>query len=49
MSSLVATILLVVFVALVVVVVSRSVRIVPQATAGIVERFGRYTAPCTRG
>ena len=42
MSSLVATILLVVFVALVAAVVSRSIRIVPQATAGIVERFGRY-------
>jgi regulator of protease activity HflC (stomatin/prohibitin superfamily) len=42
MSTLVATILLVVFVVLVVAVISRSVRIVPQATAGIVERFGRY-------
>jgi regulator of protease activity HflC (stomatin/prohibitin superfamily) len=42
MSSLVATILLVVFVILVVVVVVRSIRIVPQATAGVVERFGRY-------
>src|SRR6202161_3816302 len=42
MSSLVAIILLLVLVALVVSRVSRSVRIVPQATAGIVERFGRY-------
>ena len=42
MSSLVAIILLVVFVALVVLVVTQSVRIVPQAMAGIVERFGRY-------
>jgi regulator of protease activity HflC (stomatin/prohibitin superfamily) len=42
MSTLVATILLVVFVALVVLIVVRSVRIIPQATAGIVERFGRY-------
>jgi regulator of protease activity HflC (stomatin/prohibitin superfamily) len=42
MSTLVATILLVVFVVLVVLVISRSIRIVPQATAGIVERFGRY-------
>src|ERR1051326_7934936 len=42
MSTLVATILLVVFVALVVFIVTRSVRIIPQATAGIVERFGRY-------
>ena len=42
MSSLVAIILLVVFVALVVAVVTQSIRIVPQAMAGIVERFGRY-------
>jgi regulator of protease activity HflC (stomatin/prohibitin superfamily) len=42
MSPLVATILVVLLVALVVLVAFRSVRIVPQATAGIVERFGRY-------
>jgi len=42
MSTLVLIILLVVFVALVIVVISRSIRIVPQARAGIVERFGRY-------
>jgi regulator of protease activity HflC (stomatin/prohibitin superfamily) len=42
MSTLVATVLLVVFIALVVLAVWRSVRIIPQATAGIVERFGRY-------
>src|SRR5215471_6891943 len=42
MSSVVATILLVVFIVLIVVVIWRSVRIVPQAMAGIVERFGRY-------
>ena len=42
MSTVVATILLVVFVVLVVGAVVRSVRIVPQATAGVVERFGRY-------
>ncbi|MGH3197577.1 MAG: SPFH domain-containing protein, partial [Streptosporangiaceae bacterium] len=42
MGSLIATILLVVFVILIIVAVVRSVRIVPQATAGIVERFGRY-------
>ena len=42
MSPLVGTILLVVFIALVVLAISRSIRIVPQATAGIVERFGRY-------
>ena len=42
MSSVVAVILLVVLVGLVVLTISRSVRIVPQASAGIVERFGRY-------
>jgi regulator of protease activity HflC (stomatin/prohibitin superfamily) len=42
MTTLVATILLVVLVVLVALVVWRSVRIIPQATAGIVERFGRY-------
>jgi regulator of protease activity HflC (stomatin/prohibitin superfamily) len=42
MGSLVAIILLVVLVVLVAAVISRSVRIVPQASAGIVERFGRY-------
>jgi regulator of protease activity HflC (stomatin/prohibitin superfamily) len=42
MSSLEAIILFVVLVVLVVAVVGRSVRIVPQASAGIVERFGRY-------
>ena len=42
MSTLVATILLVVLVVLVVLAIVRSVRIIPQATAGIVERFGRY-------
>jgi regulator of protease activity HflC (stomatin/prohibitin superfamily) len=42
MSSVVAIVLLVVLVGLVVAAISRSVRIVPQASAGIVERFGRY-------
>jgi regulator of protease activity HflC (stomatin/prohibitin superfamily) len=42
MSTVVLTILLVVFVGLVVLVIARSIRIVPQARAGIVERFGRY-------
>jgi regulator of protease activity HflC (stomatin/prohibitin superfamily) len=42
MTTLVATILLIVLVVLVALVVWRSVRIIPQATAGIVERFGRY-------
>src|ERR1700721_2863568 len=42
MSTLVATVLVVVLVALIALVVWRSVRIIPQARAGIVERFGRY-------
>jgi regulator of protease activity HflC (stomatin/prohibitin superfamily) len=42
MSTWVTVILLVVFVVLAALVVIRSVRIVPQAKAGIVERFGRY-------
>ncbi|HJY93373.1 MAG TPA: SPFH domain-containing protein [Streptosporangiaceae bacterium] len=42
MTTLVATILLVVLVILVVLAIVRSVRIIPQARAGIVERFGRY-------
>ena len=42
MSTLVATILLVVFALLVILTVVRAVRIIPQARAGIVERFGRY-------
>ena len=42
MSSVVAIIVLVVLVGLVVAAISRSIRIVPQASAGIVERFGRY-------
>src|ERR1700730_5093576 len=42
MNTLVATVLLVVLVGLVALVIARSIRIVPQASAGIVERFGRY-------
>ena len=42
MSTLVLTILLIVFVALVIVLLRWSVRTIPQANAGIVERFGRY-------
>jgi regulator of protease activity HflC (stomatin/prohibitin superfamily) len=42
MSALVAIILIVVFVVLVALVIRMSVRTVPQAKAGIVERFGRY-------
>ena len=42
MGTIVAIILLVVVVGLAIFAVARSVRIVPQARAGIVERFGRY-------
>jgi regulator of protease activity HflC (stomatin/prohibitin superfamily) len=42
MSSLLVTILLVVVVIAVIAAIARSIRIVPQASAGIVERFGRY-------
>jgi regulator of protease activity HflC (stomatin/prohibitin superfamily) len=42
LTSLVATILLIVLVILVIAVIARSIRIVPQAMAGIVELFGRY-------
>jgi regulator of protease activity HflC (stomatin/prohibitin superfamily) len=49
MSPLVGTILLLVFIALVVLAISRSIRIVPQAKAGIVERFGRYHRTLSAG
>jgi regulator of protease activity HflC (stomatin/prohibitin superfamily) len=42
MGTVVAVIVLVLIVVLVVATVVRSVRIIPQARAGIVERFGRY-------
>ena len=42
MGTIVAIVLLVLIVVLAIVTVVRSVRIVPQAQAGIVERFGRY-------
>src|SRR6201996_9077240 len=42
MGTIVAIILLVLVVGLAAVTVIRSVRIIPQARAGIVERFGRY-------
>jgi regulator of protease activity HflC (stomatin/prohibitin superfamily) len=41
-STLVATILLVIVIVVIVVAIARSIRIIPQARAGIVERFGRY-------
>src|ERR1700723_1923793 len=42
MGTIVAIVLLVLIVGLAAITVIRSVRIVPQASAGIVERFGRY-------
>src|SRR5487761_595070 len=42
MSGTVAAVLALVVVALAVFTVVRAVRIVPQATSGLVERFGRY-------
>jgi len=42
MGTIVAIVLLVLIICLVIFFVVRSVRIVPQAHAGIVERFGRY-------
>src|SRR6202012_4951804 len=42
MGTIVAIVLLVLIVVLAITAVVRSVRIVPQASAGIVERFGRY-------
>ena len=45
MSPLVGTILVVVFIALVVLVISRSIRIVPQATAASWSGSAGITAP----
>jgi len=42
MGTIIAVVLLILIVALAIFTVVRSVRIVPQARAGIVERFGRY-------
>jgi regulator of protease activity HflC (stomatin/prohibitin superfamily) len=42
MGTIIAIVLLVLVIGLAVIAVVRSVRIVPQARAGIVERFGRY-------
>jgi regulator of protease activity HflC (stomatin/prohibitin superfamily) len=42
MGTIIAIILLILVVGLAIFAVARSVRIVPQARAGIVERFGRY-------
>jgi regulator of protease activity HflC (stomatin/prohibitin superfamily) len=42
MSTIISAVLLVLVVVIALVTVVRSVRIVPQAQAGIVERFGRY-------
>src|SRR5271154_4461323 len=42
MGTIGAIVLLVLIVGLAILAIARSVRIIPQATAGIVERFGRY-------
>jgi regulator of protease activity HflC (stomatin/prohibitin superfamily) len=42
MGTIIAVVLLVVVIGLAIIALVRSVRIVPQARAGIVERFGRY-------
>ena len=42
MGAIIAIVLLVLVIGLAIFAVVRSVRIVPQARAGIVERFGRY-------
>jgi regulator of protease activity HflC (stomatin/prohibitin superfamily) len=47
MSAGVIAVLVIAFV--VIVTLARTVRIVPQATAGIVERLGRYQRTCTPG
>ena len=47
MSAGIIAVLVIAFV--VVVTVARTVRIVPQATAGIIERLGRYQRTCTPG
>jgi regulator of protease activity HflC (stomatin/prohibitin superfamily) len=49
MGTVVAVIVLVLIVVLVVAAVVRSVRIIPQARAGIVERFGRYNRTLNAG
>jgi regulator of protease activity HflC (stomatin/prohibitin superfamily) len=49
MSTIVAIVLLVLIVGLAIFTVLRSVRIVPQARAGIVERFGRYHRTLSAG
>src|ERR1700733_4417798 len=49
MGTIIAVVLLVLVVALAIFTVVRSVRIVPQARAGIVERFGRYHRTLSAG
>jgi regulator of protease activity HflC (stomatin/prohibitin superfamily) len=44
-----ALIALAVVALVVLVTLVRTVRIVPQATAGVIERLGRYTRTCTPG
>src|SRR5258707_13793649 len=49
MSTIVAIVLLLLVLLLVVGTIVRSVRIIPQARAGIGERFGRYSRPLYAG
>jgi regulator of protease activity HflC (stomatin/prohibitin superfamily) len=49
MSTIISAVVLVVIVLIALFVVIRSVRIVPQAQAGIVERFGRYHRTLSAG
>ncbi len=42
-------IILAVFVIFVVILLAKTVRIIPQARAGIVERFGKYRTRSRRG
>ncbi len=48
-GSLSVTIILILILAFVVVTMARAIRIVPQARAGIVERFGKYRATLNAG
>jgi regulator of protease activity HflC (stomatin/prohibitin superfamily) len=48
-GNLSVTIILILVLALVVITVARAIRIVPQARAGIVERFGKYRATLNAG
>ena len=49
MCPLVILVLLLLLLLFVVVLLAKTVRIVPQARAGIVERFGKYQGRCPAG